>query len=142
MGKKVMTKRPESLRQIHAKEGNADHAEGCFREMGHDAVETIGALAGAELAFYSVPVAYVLVLLAPGGFCQFWILRRTAQGRACELNVAILAPCDGLPIPVDLVRQHPRRVESVVFPVAFHSPEEIAGLVESIEGEPLNPGIG
>ena len=86
MGKKVMTKRPESLRQIHAKEGNADHAEGCFREMGHDAVETIGALAGAEFAFHDVPVTDILVFLAFGGASLFCVHRGTAQGGAGELN--------------------------------------------------------
>ena len=136
-----MTKRPESLRQIHAKEGNADHAEGCFREMGHDAVQSVGALAGSEFAFHDVPVTDILVFLAFGGASLFCVHRGTAQGGAGELNAAFLAPSDGFPVPVNLVRQHPRRIETVAFPVAFHGPEEIAGLVESIEGEPLNPGI-
>lgn len=109
--------------------------------MGHDAVQSIGTLAGAEFAFHDVPVTNVLVFLSFGGACLFCALRGTAQGGAGKLNAAILAPGDGFPVPVNLIRQHPRRVESVALPVTFHSPEEIVGLVESVKGELLNPGI-
>ena len=36
--------------------------------MGHDAVQSVGALAGVELTFHDVPVTDVLILLLAGGF--------------------------------------------------------------------------
>ncbi len=109
--------------------------------MSHDAVQSIGALTGAEFAFYHVAVTDVLIRLPTGGFRHLRVLFGTAQNRSGELNATLLAPGDGFQVSVNLVCQHPRRVASVVFPVAFHSPEEIGGFVESIEGKPLNPGI-
>ena len=109
--------------------------------MSHNAVQSIGALTGTEFAFYHVTVTDVLIRLPTGGFRHLRVLLGTAQNRSGELNATLLAPGDGFPVAVNLVCQHPRRVASVVFPVAFHSPEEIGGFVESIEGKPLNPGI-
>lgn len=109
--------------------------------MCHDAVQSIGAFASAELAFYHVAVTDILILLPTCGFRHLQVLMGTSQSRAGELNASLLAPGDGFPVSIDLIHQHPRRVKSIAFPVSFHCLEEITNFVERVEGEPLNPGI-
>ena len=81
--------------------------------MSHDAVQSIGALTGAEFAFYHVAVTDVLIRLPTGGFRHLRVLLGTAQNRSGELNATLLAPGDGFQVSVNLVCQHPRRVRAV-----------------------------
>ena len=71
-------KRPQSLCQVHAQQSNADDTKGSFRQVRHDAVEPIAALADSEFALDNVAVANILVFLFLRLFRPFCVLSRSS----------------------------------------------------------------
>ena len=99
-------KRPQSLCQVHAQQSNADDTEGSFRQVRHDAIEPIAALANSKFALDNVAVTNILILLLLRFLRPFFVLGRSSQGRAGQLDAMGFAPGNGLPVPVDFVNEN------------------------------------
>jgi len=107
----------------------------------HDSIESVAALAHTKFALDNISVTNVLILLPACLTPLILVLRWASQYRTGHLNISFFAPDHDLAIPIDLVRQHPRRIKAVFLPVAFHRSKKVGSLIERIKGKPLDFGI-
>ena len=102
----MVQKRPQSLCQIHAQQSNADDTEGSFRQVRHDAIEPIAALANSKFALDNVAVTNILILLLLRFLRPFFVLGRSSQGRPSQLDALRFTPGNGLAVSVDFVNKN------------------------------------
>lgn len=130
---KLAQKRPQSLCQVHAQQSNADDTEGSFRQVCHDAIEPIAALANSKFALDNVAITDILILLFLCLLRPFRVLCRSSQGRPGQLDALGFAPGNGLPVPVDFVNKNPLRIATMLLTVALYGAEKIGCFVVGIK---------
>lgn len=130
---KLEQKRPQSLCQIHAQQSNADDTKGSFRQVRHDAIEPIAALANSKFALDNVSVTNILILLFLCLLCPFRVLCRSSQGWPRQLDALRLAPGNGLPVPVDFINENPLWIAAMFLTVVLYGTEKIGCFVVGIK---------